>query len=315
MRRGLGRNVKKRPPWVTYSLDNAKRMLVNASMSLSSDRVEDRVESRYVESGRGSYWRLRDRLFRIRSNVGVEQLVGLNYLQGGESDPPAEVGVPVRPTPKISGGTGTSLGARGLLGAGTLLLRKRSDRFGIVQKLGFVTSDVAEYTRRCSSGAVYGAYTLNRQGGRAFRGRLRVVEAHSQIGEGGRGSSDTCWLATPLGRPTGGRSPHRNNGGMRLDWDEDICHCHLSARCGLLDWECDRRKFEHGTEKRCNLFGAGSSPCSVIPGFETSVDSVLTPPVVDPDPQVRTDEDVPWNRLGISQGISPVDKPHPRLYQ
>ena len=259
--------------WVTYAIETADAMLQGASRSLSSGRGEsDDVESEKEEW----YWRsVRNRLFRIRSTlyVGVEQLVdGLNYLQGVpyETSPTLrlrlafdDLSVQLR---KYLGELEPPLDDEGLAWVRRWHIStyrealEMSTASEITQKLGYVTSDVAEYTRllvpEAAGLAVYGAYT---------RSIAKAVERFvgEEIGKGeassimltpklekrlqylsrnieymGDAFSTKQWLyADGTGPPNGWAiPPQEQSGGMRFErWDEDTCHCHLSARCGLLE--------------------------------------------------------------------------------
>ena len=259
--------------WVTYAIETAQGMLVSASRSLSSGRGESGdVESEKEEW----YWlSVRNRLFSLRSTlyVGVEQLVdGLNYLQG----------VPYETSPTLRlrlAFDDLSVQLRKYLGElepplddeGLAWVRRwhtstycealeMSTASEITQKLGFVTSDVAEYTRLlvpiAAGLAVYGAYTrsiakaverfVGEDLGKGEASSImltpkleeRLQDLSEIIGYVGDAFSTKQWLyADGTGPPNGWAIPPQGqSGGMRLDrWDEDTCHCHLSDRCGLLE--------------------------------------------------------------------------------
>ena len=262
--------------WVTYAIGIAERILQRASMSLSPGSVDsDDVESEKEEW----YWlRVGDRLFDLRSNlyVVVEQLVdGLNYLQGVpyETSPTLrlrlafdDLSVQLR---KYLGELEPPLDDEGLAWVRrwhTSTYREAlemSTASKITQKLGFVTSDVAEYTRllvpEAAGLAVYGAYTLSiakaverfvdEELGKGEASNImltpklekRLQRLSRTIGYVGDAFSTKQWLyADGAGPPNGWAIPSQGqSGGMRLDrwdrWDEDTCYCHLSARCGLLE--------------------------------------------------------------------------------
>ena len=259
--------------WVIYALETAQRMLQWTSSSLSSGRGE----SDDVELGNEEwYWRsVGNKLSSIRSTlyVGVEQLVdGLNYLQG----------VPYETSPTLRlrlAFDDLSVQLRKYLGElepplddeGVAWVRRwhtstyrealeMSTAPEITQKLGFVTSDVVEYTRLlvpvAAGLAVYGAYTrsIAKAVERFVGEELGKGEASSimltpeleerlqglswNIGFVGDAFSTKQWLyADGAGPPNGWAIPPQGqSGGMWLDWwEDDTCHCHLSARCGLLE--------------------------------------------------------------------------------
>ena len=259
--------------WVTYALETAQRMLQNANASLLSGSME----SDDVVSGNEEwYWRsVGNKLSMIRSilYVGVEQLVdGLNYLRGVpyETSPTLrlrlafdDLSVQLR---KYLGELEPPLDDEGLAWVRrwhTSTYREAlemSTGSEITQKLGFVTSDVAEYTRllvpEAAGLAVYGAYTrsIGKAVERFVGEELGKGEASSimltpklekrlqhlsrNIGYVGDAFSTKQWLyADGAGPPNGWAIPPQEQlDGMRLDqWDEDTCTCHLSARCGLLE--------------------------------------------------------------------------------
>ena len=260
--------------WVIYALETAEAMLQWTSGDLSSPPV---VKSVGVESGNEKwYWRsVGNKLFFIRSTlyVGVEQLVdGLNYLQGVpyETSPTlrlrlafGDLSVQLR---KYLGELEPPLDDEGLAWVRrwhTSTYRaalEMSTASEITQKLGFVTSDVAEYTRLlvpvAAGLAVYGAYMrsiakaverfVGEELGKGEASSImltpeleeRLQDLSRDIEYVGDAFSTKQWLyADGAGPPNGWAiPPQEQSGGMRFDWwDKEFCTCHVSARCGLLE--------------------------------------------------------------------------------
>ena len=259
--------------WATYAIETAEAMLQWTSGYLSPGLVD----SGYVESEKEEwYWRwVGNKLSMIHSilYVVVEQLVdGLNYLQGVpyETSPTlrlrlafGDLSVQLR---KYLGELEPPLDDEGLAWVRrwhTSTYREAlemSTASKIVQKLGFVTSDVAEYTRllvpEAAGLAVYGAYT--RSIGKAVerfvgeelgKGEASSIMPTPKLEERlqdlsriieyvGDAFSTKQWLyADGAGPPNGWAIPPQGqSGGMRFDrWEEDTGNCHLSVRCGLLE--------------------------------------------------------------------------------
>ena len=259
--------------WATYAIETAEAMLQWTSGYLSPGLVD----SGYAESEKEEwYWRwVGNKLSMIHSilYVVVEQLVdGLNYLQGVpyETSPTlrlrlafGDLSVQLR---KYLGELEPPLDDEGLAWVRrwhTSTYREAlemSTASKIVQKLGFVTSDVAEYTRllvpEAAGLAVYGAYT--RSIGKAVerfvgeelgKGEASSIMPTPKLEERlqdlsriieyvGDAFSTKQWLyADGAGPPNGWAIPPQGqSGGMRFDrWEEDTGNCHLSVRCGLLE--------------------------------------------------------------------------------